>query len=132
VAHSKKFKLEGGRAGSITFVEGGASGHLDWEMLTGDVYMAIYPGSCSWLTPRETRMHPDDVRRLAQELAIEGNFAIEIALAVPRDRAWSRPSATATAIVSACTSSPTNRVFFPIDRLLSPCGTALLVSQLGA
>ena len=30
------------------------------------------------------------------------------------------------------TSSPTNRVFLAIDRLLSPCGSALLALQLGA
>ena len=77
---SMKFKKEGGRAGSITFGEGEASGQLDWEMLSGDIPMVIYPASCVWLAPHEARLHPDDVRRLAQEFAIERNFAVEIAL----------------------------------------------------
>ena len=93
MAFSKKFKLKGGRAGSITFVEGGASGRLDWEMLVGDVAMVIYPESCRWLTPDNAPITPDDVCRLAQELAIEGKFAVEIALAEGSQVVW--PSAAA-------------------------------------
>jgi len=75
----RKFKLEGGRAGFARFREGDAQGSLEWEMLAGDIDMVIYPGSCWWRLPLEARMQPDEVRRLAQELANEMRISIEVA-----------------------------------------------------
>jgi hypothetical protein len=75
----RKFKLEGDRAGFARFREGDAQGSLEWEMLVGEIDMVIYPGSCWWMLPREARMQPDEVRRLAQELANEMRINIDVA-----------------------------------------------------
>jgi hypothetical protein len=79
VMRRRKFQLEGGRAGFVSFREGRARGQLEWEMLVGDVSMVIYSRSCWWLEPAEVRMHPDEVCRLSQELANEMRIAIELA-----------------------------------------------------
>lgn len=79
MAPQRKFELEGTRAGVATFREGDAHGSLEWEMHVGEVDMVIYPGSCWWQLPREARMHPDDVRRLVQELANEMSISIDVA-----------------------------------------------------
>ena len=74
-----KFHLQGGRAGFIRFREGDVEGSLEWEMLAGEIDMALYPGGCWWLVPSETQMQPNEVRRLGQELATEMQISIDLA-----------------------------------------------------
>ena len=84
----KKFKVQGGRAGSIVFREETAAGKLNWEMLTGDASMVIYAKSCVWCSPHETPMQPSEVRRLAQEFSTEANVVLEISFEEGDEFVW--------------------------------------------
>ena len=72
----RKFRIEGGRAGSITFDDPVGSGRFGWEMAFGDFSMGIE--GCRWLTPSERPMEPRDIRRLLQEFSTEANIAVEV------------------------------------------------------
>lgn len=74
----RKFKLSGGRAGTIRFREGDAIGELEWEMLVGELDMAIYPRACRWIEPQPKPMTRDEVHRLAAEFAAEAKLKLEI------------------------------------------------------
>ena len=74
----KKYSIEGGRGGSITFEEGDRRGRLEWEMLVGELAMVIYAGWCRWVTPANQPMSSDEVRQHTAAFARESGLSLEI------------------------------------------------------
>jgi len=72
------FRIVGGRAGTIVYEAVDAVAELSWEMLTGDLEMAIHAPECRWTAPSVRAMHPDEVIALVRQLATALPGRIEV------------------------------------------------------
>jgi hypothetical protein len=64
-----RWRIEGGRCGRVKYAEGDQRAELEYEMGGGDTSMIISGEHCQWTAPEARKMTPDEVRRLARELA---------------------------------------------------------------
>jgi hypothetical protein len=88
VIAGRKFKVEGGRSGVITFDDAGTPGRMAWELCLGEIAMAIDPESCTWGTPSESRMSGAEVRRFAQEFSTEVGVSVEVGFQQGYETFW--------------------------------------------
>jgi hypothetical protein len=75
----RRFSIDGGRAGWLTFVDGGQRARLEWEMLVGEVAMVIYGERSFWKAPDERAMTRDELRTLITQLASALGAPVELA-----------------------------------------------------
>jgi hypothetical protein len=76
-----KFRLRGGRAGTVTARDGSRIAELEWEMLHGELDMVVYGDRSTWTKPERHRIPADDLRRLVGELAQDMHINIELQFA---------------------------------------------------
>ena len=75
---SGRFKLSGGRAGTIQYDSDGRRAEVSWEMLVGGFDMVVYAGDSRWVLPEERPMAEDELRELTRELTREMKINIEL------------------------------------------------------
>lgn len=64
-----EFSFQGGRGGVISGKIDGRTGHMEWEMLIGEVNFVIYRGSGCWPGKEEVKMSELEEARFLEEFA---------------------------------------------------------------
>lgn len=64
-----EFTFQGGRSGVISGNIEGRTGHMEWEMLVGEVNFVIYRGSGCWPGKEKVKMSESEEAHFLQEFA---------------------------------------------------------------
>jgi len=75
---SGRFTLVGGKGGRLQFSRASQSYSVDWEMLVGDVHLALYASSLSSRSSSSAALSDGDFRIAMQEFVNESRLRAEI------------------------------------------------------